>query len=76
LAKIHLELAELVKNYGSGTAIGQERNTLYHQLELKNLITSGNKLPSFIRAIPQAEIDYFLNIPTNYKEKIIIPGSK
>ena len=76
LAQIHVQLAKDVKRLGSTSALGQELDTLYHQLELKNLINSGKKLPSFIRAIPQEEIDYFLNIPTNYEGKLIIPGSR
>jgi RHS repeat-associated protein len=76
LAKIHVELAGLVKIFGSTSKLGKERNTLYHQLELKNLLSSGYEVPSFIRAIPREEIEYFLNIPTEFNNKIIIPDHR
>jgi large repetitive protein len=57
LAQIHREMA------GKGTArFTDVENTLFHQLELANMWYSGfEKLPSFVRAVPRAEIRSFIN---------------
>jgi hypothetical protein len=35
--------------------------TLYHQLELMNMMASNKVLPSFVRAVPSQELRFFLN---------------
>jgi RHS repeat-associated protein len=61
LAQTHRNLASEANILGSTNALGPTKNTLFHQLELKNFIDSGQATPSFIRAIPQQEVDFFIN---------------
>lgn len=65
LKKVHQNLAEIVTRLGSTTALGEEKNTLYHQLELKNYINyakSRKNWPGFMRAIPVFEFKKFFSI--------------
>lgn len=65
LKKVHQDLAEMVTRLGSTTALGEEKNTLYHQLELKNYINyakSRENWPGFMRAIPVLEFKKFFSI--------------
>jgi hypothetical protein len=77
LRQVHLELAREVKRFGSTDKLGTSLNTLYHQLELKNLLESGLSLPKFMQRIPEEELKYFLEIPTTYLDgRVITPGYK
>lgn len=58
------DLAALHRSMGGkGTAgFTDTENTLFHQLELANMWRSGaDRLPSFVRAVPRADIRSFIN---------------
>ncbi len=65
LADMHRRLAEKVRNGGTD-ALNYAENELYHQLELLNMLRSGQEMPSFIKGIPIEEIRSFLGSLSQY----------
>ena len=55
-------LYKRARQRGSTNALGSDFNTIYHQLELKNLLKSGHQLPGFFKNIPEDDLINFLNI--------------
>lgn len=57
----HLNLLEEIKRLGSTDKLSFDKNTRFHQLELKNFLKSRTNRPDFFYSIPYMDYSVYLN---------------